>query len=70
VKKFLIFNSPKCILLNTYLNKIFLRSTFPEECQEDYFKELEDELNKQLQIESEVGQRKYQVTPPEPVFNE
>jgi len=44
--------------------------TFPEECQEGYFKELVDELNEQLQTELEAERRKYRVTPPEPVSNE
>jgi len=50
----LILNPSTCILLNTYLNKIFLRSSFPEEYEKDYVKKLKDRVVKQERKKKEI----------------
>jgi len=55
----LILNPPKCILLNTYLNKIFLRETFHEDFEENYLKELKEQLEEEELKELEKLKNKY-----------
>jgi len=53
-RNILILIPSTCILLNTYLNKIFLRLSFPEEYQKDYVKMLTDTVVKQKQRAKEL----------------
>jgi len=70
VKEILIFISPKCILLNMYLKKIFLRSTFSGEFQKNYLDDLKKQLQKQEDKKVELEEMNYQRTLPESVLNE
>jgi len=62
VKDILILNSTKCILLNTYLNKIFLRTIFSEEFQKDYLKDLDEQLDEQRKQEIQPIKKKFRRT--------